>query len=47
MKSQLLSYNTLVVHSRDHEGVNMAYENDITKKPIPIFPHDDGAVLVK
>ena len=43
----LLSYNTIVLYSRDHKGVGMAHEKNITQIPASHFPDENEAVLVR
>ena len=38
-----LSYSMIVLYSRDHIGVGMAHQKNITKKPASLFSGDDEA----
>ena len=35
------SYSMIVLYSRDHKGLGVAHEKNITQKLALIFPHDD------
>jgi len=40
------SYSTIVLYSRDHQGLGVAHK-EISLKNQPHFSHDDVAVLVR
>jgi len=43
----MVSYSAMVLYSRDHTGVGMAYRRISLPKPASILPFDDMAVLVR
>jgi len=46
-RHSVISYSTIILYSRDHQGLGMAHEKNITKKPASLLSHDDVAVLVR
>ena len=42
-----VSYSVIVLYSRDHKGVGLAYEIISPKKTALISPDDDEAVLIR
>ena len=45
-KPHALSYSTIVLYSRDHAGVGVAFDRISPSKPASILPFDDMAVMV-
>jgi len=44
----VVSCTTIVVHSRDNEGVRVDHEVNLPNKPLTVFiDNDDGTVLVR
>jgi len=42
-----ISYSTIVLYSRDHQGFGRGPQKNIIQKPASFLSHDDVAVLVR